>query len=157
LKQLEVDVQEFLEHPWLGSGVSAIRAPTQQGGTRLQIEMAELSYKDDLGYSHWLKSYGVAGIAWLGLFFYFQAAIGVRIQKTCKADDKTLALFGLSYFGFVVGSFITLNHLMLPWGIPLVCLNAAIMVRIDWNSREKTFEASEERGKDTGFAPYSRS
>jgi hypothetical protein len=141
LKQLEVDIQEFLDHPWMGSGVSAIRAPTQQGGTRLQIEMAALSYESDLGYSHWLKSYGTAGIVWLMLFFSFQAAVGFRIQKTCEADDRTLALFALSYFGFVVGSFITLNHLMLPWGITLVCLNAAIMVRIDWNARKKTFDA----------------
>ena len=79
-------------------------------------------------------------MAWLFVFFYFQTVYGIRIQTRCEGNDKPIALFGLSYFGFVVGSFVTLNHLMLTWGIILVSLNAAIIVRMDWNARMQTFE-----------------
>ncbi|OEU69192.1 MAG: hypothetical protein BA863_00130 [Desulfovibrio sp. S3730MH75] len=138
LEQLELDLWEFKRHPWLGSGASAIRSVTEQGGTRLQVKMAALSYKFDLGYTHWLKSYGMAGIVWLLLFFWFQFSMGLRAQKRCRGDDKTLAMFALSYLGFVIVSFVTLNHLMHPDGIIMVCLSAAVIVRLYKNSQGET-------------------
>ena len=138
LEQLELDLREFRRHPWIGSGASAIRSVTEQGGTRLQVKMAALSYKFDLGYTHWLKSYGMAGVVWLLFFFWFQFSMGLRAQKRCRGDDKTLAMFALSYLGFVILSFVTLNHLMHPDGIIMLCLSAAVIVRLYKNSQGET-------------------
>jgi hypothetical protein len=137
LRQLKIDIKEFKRHPWIGSGVAAIRSATSLGGTRLQKRMSLLSYKSDLGYAHWLKLYGIVGMIWLVLYFYFQVIMALRAQKALKGADNTLAVFTLSYLGYLAIALITLNHLMMPEHMIMFILNTAIIVRIYWNSQNR--------------------
>ena len=132
LDQMRIDFEEFKKHPLFGSGLAAIRWTTEGGGSRLQILMKDLSYRSDLGYTHWIKFYGITGLIWLFLFFFFQGYYGLKVLRNTSGTAKLLAVFSTSYLLFVVVSFFTLNHLMFPWGITTVCLNAAIIVKLYW-------------------------
>ncbi len=137
LRQLKIDIKEFKRHPWIGSGVAAIRSATALGGTRLQKRMSPLSYKSDLGYAHWLKLYGIVGMIWLVLYFYFQVIMALRAQKALTGADNTLAVFTLSYLGYLAIALITLNHLMMPEHMIMFILNTAIIVRLHWNFQNR--------------------
>jgi len=134
LNQLKVDIREFKYHPWLGSGLSAIRSVTDKKGTRLQHRMSVLSYKSDLGYTHWMKLYGIVGIVWLMLYFYFQVIMAVKAQRRLSGEDRILAVFALSHLGYIMMALLTLNYLMVPSHVIILILNAAIIVRLYWNS-----------------------
>jgi len=128
MRQLELDFEEFSRHPLIGSGVSALRAPEK--GTRLQRAMAEVAYQSDLGYTHWMKSYGILGVVWLAFFFYIQFAMVIRAARKSDGLDRKLALFSLSYLSYMALSFLTLNHLMFPFYSFMIIMNAAIIVRL---------------------------
>lgn len=135
LKEIRIDLKEFRRHPLIGSGLAAIRSTTGLGGSRLRLKLKDLSYRSDLGYTHWLKFYGMVGVVWLLLFFFFQAYYGIKALKKCVGIDKAIAMFTLTYLGYIIVSFFTLNHLMFPRGIVMVCLNSAIIIRLHFNSR----------------------
>ena len=127
-RRIKMDLEEFKKHPWIGSGASALRRPTKQKNTLLQIKTAELSYRHDLGYTHWLKFYGIVGALWLGLFFGYQVFVGWQSYKKCNAEERIVVVFALSYLGYVMVSYLTLDHLMNPSRIIFITFCAAILV-----------------------------
>jgi len=134
LSQLKVDIREFKYHPWIGSGLSAMRSVTAKKGTRLQHRMSILSYKSDLGYTHWMKLYGITGIIWLILYFSCQIVMAIKAQRRLSSEDRILAVFALSHLGYLMMALITLNYLMMPAHMLIFILNTAIIVRLYWNS-----------------------
>ena len=127
-KRIKTDLEEFRKHPWIGGGASALRRPTTQKNTLLQVKTADLSYHHDLGYTHWLKFYGIVGLVWLGLFFGYQLFIGWQSCRKCDAPDRILTFFALSYLSYVMISYLTLDHLMVPSRIIFLTFCAAILV-----------------------------
>jgi O-antigen ligase len=144
--QMVEDLKEFKRHPWVGSGAGAVRAPTALGGSRLQYTMEVLTAKSDLGYSSWLSSYGLAGAAWLFLFFYVQFSMALKALKRTAGNDNILAHFALSYLIYELVSFITLPHLMHPESIIMDTLVAAVIVRLYYKTRDMT-TAENDSGK----------
>ena len=128
IEMIKIDVEEFLRHPWIGGGTCALRRPSGDAPTRLQVKTAELSYYHDLGYTHWLKFFGIAGIVWLTVLLGAQFAMGVHVLKHGNENDRKLTLFALSYLMYVVTTQFTLDHLMIPSRILLNMLCAAIIV-----------------------------
>lgn len=129
LAQISLSLDEFYEHPWLGSGLGAVRLSTTEGDVTSKRELANLSYKSDLGYTVLLKTYGVAGVVWL-LFFY---AILLSLSRTSlNGFSKTghpLLLFAPVYIFYVMLTMVTLNHLMYPDLIMLLFLAVTILLR----------------------------
>ena len=138
LVQLEIDFKEFMKHPIVGSGTSAIRVDLQSGNKTLNYEMLyALAYKADLGYSHWIKAYGLVGLIWLLAFFFFLWRFLRNTVRFSGDSDKDVITFAMSYLIFLIGTLITLNHVMFPPGIVLVCLLAAICVRM-WSCKNSS-------------------
>jgi hypothetical protein len=125
--QLETDMAVFMEHPFFGSGTVALRADRTNLG---MTELAAIARKADLGYSHWLKHYGILGIAWLVWFYLALWTHARRAEKILTKNYRALSAFGFSYLIFFVVSFVTLNHLMFDNSILTVCLVCAVLVRV---------------------------
>ncbi len=68
LEQIKFSWEKFKEHPLVGNGSVALRISTFKGDARAAEEAWALAYKSDLGYTKWLKSYGIAGVLWLMAF-----------------------------------------------------------------------------------------
>ncbi|MBI5557985.1 MAG: O-antigen ligase family protein [Deltaproteobacteria bacterium] len=133
LMQLETDFIEFKEHPIIGSGASTIRLDSDSGyGSTIQGEMYELAYKDDLGYTHWIKSYGLVGLGWLVSFFFLLWHYARKTVRMADKEHKEITIFSVSFVVFIIGTFITLNHMMFPHSIVLVSLVAAIIIRMKY-------------------------
>ncbi|MCJ7602653.1 MAG: O-antigen ligase family protein [Desulfobulbaceae bacterium] len=131
LIQLETDFKEFKEHPIIGSGASTIRLDSGSGySSTSQAEMFALAYKDDLGYTHWVKAYGLVGLVWLLSFFFLLWHYARKTVRMADKEHKDITTFSVSFVVFIIGTFITLNHLMFPHSIVLVCLIAAIIIRM---------------------------
>ena len=88
------------------------------------------------GYSSWLSSYGLIGLAWLFLYFYIQIVLVLKVLKRAVGRDVTLARFALSYLLYELVSFLTLPHLLYPESIILDMLVAAIIVGLYYKTRE---------------------
>ena len=116
--------------PVAGSGITAMRWATVGGGTRLQRAMESKRAVADLGYSSWMKAYGLVGIAWLLAFYITQVVMALKALRRSSGADRTLAQFALAYILFQAVSYFTLNHLMTPSGILLDVFNAALIVRL---------------------------
>ena len=127
VKQLEVDYEEFMRHPFIGSGSSTLWNTKE---ARLSQKEWLLGYKADLGYSHWAKAYGSVGIGWLLLFFGTLLIKSMRVLKLNKKTNPDISNFCISFLGFILMTYVTLNHLMFPPGIVTVCLVAAIILRM---------------------------
>jgi len=138
-EQITADIKEFQAHPWFGSGLIAYRLSTKIGmSERKHTEFEFKTANQDLGYYHWIKFYGVAGIVWLTFFFILLVKHSRKAEIYACPANKALALFAMSYVGFVIVSFITLSHLTDPDGILLVSFTTAIIVRLnsgDWNPK----------------------
>jgi hypothetical protein len=130
LVQLEHDIHEFMEHPWIGSGLIAIRTSEYRGVGINAAELALATRKADLGYSHWVKMYGLAGILWLGLFLYYLGTRSLRAYRSTRGMDNTVALFAVAYTSFIIITGVTLNHFLIPDRIIVFTLLAAIVVRL---------------------------
>ncbi len=132
--QLQTDIKHFLEHPLIGSGTSTLRVDLTSGSVSSpsELEQWSLAYKDDLGYTHWLKSYGIVGMIWLLSYFYLLWHQGRYLMRKANKNLQVIASFTVSYTAFVIGTFITLNHMMFPYGIVLICLLTAIIVRMKY-------------------------
>jgi hypothetical protein len=131
LDQLRVDLEVFEKHPWLGSGTACLRgsSPNLQKARELRI----LAQQDDLGYTHWLKMYGVPGVIWLLLFFYLQYRLSWKLVHEARKIDRLIGTFCLSFLGYIAVSFVTLPHFIFPRGTILLCLVSAILVRVHGN------------------------
>lgn len=130
IKQIKTSLNEFMNHPLFGSGVSAIRSVSDNFSSLLHIKLQEISYKHDLGYIHFLKSYGLVGALWFLLFFGIQILMCYKTKRYTSYEDTIVIDFCLNYIFFVLISFITLNQLMFPQRIVLICLNASFIASI---------------------------
>jgi hypothetical protein len=134
--QIGFDLEEFKAHPLIGSGLIAIRNvrkirdPVKRKDAILRGKM------EDLGYTHWMKAFGISGIIWLVFFFVSLLLMAHRAVKLADDNDRVIALFGFSYIGYVIISFVTIPHLMFPRRILPLCLVAALIVRSIWNQRK---------------------
>jgi hypothetical protein len=137
VNEWKVDYEEFKKHPVAGSGITAMRWATVRGGTRLQRSMESKRAVADLGYSSWMKAYGLVGIVWLLAFYITQVVLALKALRRSCGMDRTLAQFTLAYILFQAVSYFTLNHLMSPSGILLDVLNAAIIVRLYEKTRHR--------------------
>ena len=136
---LERDLDYFLENIYFGDGLAVLRLSEGGGYSQKEIDaMKELAGTDDLGYSRWLRNFGVIGMFWLAALFYFFISRIIRANKLLrKEEDRVMVVFVYSYCGFMAISLITLNHLMLPPRILLLCFCAAMLVRINWNAMKE--------------------
>ena len=121
------DINEFKKHPFMGDGLSAVRWYSTNW---TNIKLKHITKRADLGYTTWLKYYGIVGMVWLALFFGFQFYMVFQLVQICVGKEKILAVFCLSQLTYVITTLITLNHLMVPERILLVCLNAAIIYNL---------------------------
>lgn len=135
LEQIEIDWREFLEHPIVGSGLSAVRIKKNQRNLSKYSVLKAKAQKADLGYTHWLKFFGIVGVVWLIAFFYNSWSILRIAIQDCSGKEQMIALLASSYLGYVAISFITLNHFMFPCRIVLLSLVAAAVVRLRWNKK----------------------
>lgn len=142
LEQLETDLEEFLKYPVIGSGLAALRIKSGEANVRKLKILKEKARQADMGYSHWLKTFGIVGVIWLILFFYYFGSIAKKAIQECTGTDQMIALLGSSYLGYMMISFITLNHLMFPFRIVIVSLVSAMLVRIIWNHRHTKTDPS---------------
>ena len=128
IEMIKVDFREFFQHPLVGGGTCALRRPNQTTPTRLQLKTAELSYYHDLGYTHWLKFFGLVGVIWLILLFGSQLYMSLVVIKRGADNDRKCTLFAVSYLVYVLTTLFTLDHLMIPSRILLNMICAAIIV-----------------------------
>ena len=142
-RQLKDDFREFKKYPIMGSGTMAVRVPSALGGTRFQRSMFRVSDKADFGYSSWLKSYGLVGLVWLALFAFVQLRMVLHVLRRSSGPDKMIAVFALSHLGHEAISFLTLNHLMLPEGIMMDMLTAAVIARLYYKHSGASEKAAE--------------
>jgi hypothetical protein len=134
-RMLKEDIEHFFEHPWFGGGTASLRqTPNSAFDTG---EFASLAAADDLGYSRWLKSFGLAGVFWLLALCYFFFTRVRRADRLVQSKDRDIVLLVSSYFAYVLMSFITLNHFMLSARVLIVVLCAAILIRINWDGTNK--------------------
>ncbi len=136
--QLEIAWQEFTENPYIGSGASTLRLDSQQISAYSREEIAELAAKADLGYLSWAKAYGIVGILWLISFFsvlFLRARIAIKKNTNLNGD---ITSFSMAFLVFIITTFVTLNHMMFAHSILLVCITAAIIVRMSALRNEDT-------------------
>jgi len=128
IEQLNYDFDEFLRYPVLGNGLAAYRSTRRGFKSQREAALEERAKMDDLGYTHWLKAYGLVGMVWLIVFLFSIISIGLSSIRV-EEGDKVIATFGLSYIVYVVISLVTLNHVVFPWRILPLCFVASILVR----------------------------
>jgi len=126
VEQISKDLEVFMDNPVIGAGTAALRA--SQASNSLQA--SELARKADLGYTHWLKAYGILGMAWL-LWFYLLTWSKLGQLQRHNNEVSPLPTFLRGYFYYVVVSFVTLNHFMFGFRIILICAMAAILVNLN--------------------------
>lgn len=126
--QLQNSITTFMQHPVFGAGTYAIRL-NPEGKTASELEELALAHENaDLGYIHWLKAYGIIGVAWL-LFLYM--VVIKLIRKNVDTSLGSVGLMSSGYMIFVMASFITIPHFIWADKILLLCLALALMVRSD--------------------------
>ncbi len=131
MQQLETDIAIFLKNPVVGGGTYAIRL-NLEGKTSMQLrKLTELHENADLGYTHWLKAYGIVGAIWLiGLYITMGGYIKHIMLGSIDEGLRPMALMSSGYMLFVMISFITDPHFIWPDRILLICLALATMVRV---------------------------
>lgn len=153
MDQIAVDFEEFSDHPFIGSGLVTIRLSTFKGGAKQLAEMWALSYSSNLGYTHWVKNYGLVGVLWMIAFLYQVWGMSRRGLKIKNVQDASIREFGFGYVVFVTLSLVTLGHFMNPDRLLMMCLVSAILVRLDLIAREARKKAKLEQGNaHTGLA-----
>ncbi|HEC17414.1 MAG TPA: O-antigen ligase domain-containing protein [Sedimenticola sp.] len=143
LAQLNVALEEFYAHPYIGSGASVLRTEGVVAMYGKVKDVAALGYKSDLGYAKWLGSYGLLGALWFASFWIVVLVKLRRVAKDCASADAMLPAFVGSYLAYVAISFLTINHFMKPEGIVLLMLVLAVLVRIADASAPEPTEARE--------------
>ena len=126
LLQMQRDFKLFREHPVFGTGAAAIRVDKNisvlSGGNKL----FDLGYKADLGYTSWLKSFGVVGMFWLMMLFIKFLRIGLKNYKSSNLPREHLGLYVLGSTIYLFFSFLTLNHFMYKGGIVMIAVLLSI-------------------------------
>ncbi|KAA1189953.1 hypothetical protein F0M18_12830 [Pseudohalioglobus sediminis] len=135
---MSTDIEHFKKNVWFGDGVGALRLDEEAKYKTLQeIELQDVAAKADLGYTRWLKSFGILGALWLVALYYFFINGIMRTSRSANPRHRVLVLFVLGYFSFIVISAITLNQFMLQPRIFLISLCAAILIRVAYEQRRE--------------------
>lgn len=135
--QIEYAMEEFYRNPLTGSGGVALRPEYADTGLSA-IAVVMLVQKADLGYVHFLKSYGVIGAIWLFAFFVILLLKSHRLFRSSDFQIRLMGLFGLAYIFYVIVTAITINHFMHVDGIVLLMLLAALLTRVRENQEFRT-------------------
>ncbi|MES9905894.1 MAG: O-antigen ligase family protein [Sedimenticola sp.] len=130
LKQLETDVSVFMEHPVFGGGTYAIRLNTDGKSLMELRQLTELHQNADLGYTHWIKSYGLVGGIWLICLYVLIGKHVKYVMSSIAKQMKPVALMAAGYSFFVMLSFVTEPHFVWPDKILLICIALAMIVRV---------------------------
>jgi hypothetical protein len=123
MRQVQDSWEIFVRALFTGSGGLVIRGD-QWLGTR---ELLTAARGSDLGYWVWLKYFGYPGFVYLtalviGFYWYV-----VRCGRSCETGF--LGQFAAYHFLSILISLVTLNYLVHPDGIIMVCLTWAILVK----------------------------
>lgn len=132
--QIKYAMEEFFRNPLIGSGSVALR-PEYADTDLSAIGVAVLVQKADLGYVHFLKSYGAIGIIWLFAFCVILLLKSHRLFNSRNSQIRLMGLFSLAYIFYVIITAITINHFMHVDGIILLMLLAALLVRVSENEK----------------------
>lgn len=132
--QLETALQEFAEHPILGSGTIALHVTDESQTTAQNQDLEVLAKNKDLGLPFWLRNYGLLGVVWLVLFFGVLIFWGVQGARNGSPRSAVLARFAVVYLVAALASGVTLNYFTNPDGILSLCLSAAIITRLRFGS-----------------------
>lgn len=127
--QLEASMNAFMEHPVIGTGAGVLRAGEAGDAIANYRELHLVALKADLGYASWLKSYGIVGMIWL-ISFYVIWWKKTQKAKSLRDDLSHMTTFCLGLLIWLAGTFITLNHFMSVGGIVVICIGAAIAIRL---------------------------
>ena len=128
--QLQIATDAFLQHPIMGTGSAVLRAGDAAQSYDEYRELSLLQLQADLGYATWLKSFGIIGMLWLLAFYFVWWKMIKHTQKRLGQALGELVNFGSGLLLWLAGTFVTLNHFMYVGGITMVCLGAAIVVRV---------------------------
>ena len=145
-EQFKTDMKIFMEYPWFGSGTAALHAGPEESQSGMSMA-AVLSRKADLGYSHWLKHYGIVGLVWLLLFYIAYWVYLRRMQRHIPDDYQAVSGFCMVYMLYFYVSFVTLNHLMFDYDILLVSLVTAVLVKSNSMVRDSAYLRSEPKAQ----------
>ena len=121
---IELDLAVFREYPLMGSGLAAVRVNEEN-----EARFIDLTRKMDLGYPHWLKFYGIAGMLWIAVFYLSLYIYYRKLVELAPPNFEVLPMFSSSYLIFLVVAFVSLNYFMFPDGVLTICLLCAILVR----------------------------
>lgn len=121
---LALDLAVFEEYPIMGSGLSAVRVNDDN-----ESRFLDLTRKMDLGYSHWLKFYGITGMVWLAILYLTLYLYYRKLAIVTPAGYEVLPMFCSSYLIYLVVAFVSLNYFQFPDGVLTICLLCAILVR----------------------------
>jgi hypothetical protein len=124
MEQIETDWEAFVESPWIGSSAILIR---QSDGMQMTQDVIGLSYQADLGWTHWLKNYGLMGMIWsLGLM----SVIYLGWRRSGRGAELPLiaTLAWYQWLHLLVGM-VTLGYFFRADGITVVSLTLAMLTR----------------------------
>jgi len=127
LKQIAVDIDTFKKSPLMGDGLSAVRFT---GTTWMHERYRDRTFYSDLGYTSWLKFYGAVGMVWLFLFFGIQYFMTMKAKALASKTDRTILFACQCVIINIIGTLLTLNHMMYPQDVTIICLNAALITRL---------------------------
>lgn len=137
LEQMKIDFEEFRKHPVIGSGLIAIRVSKYGTTVAQKTEMNERTRLADLGYTHWIKLYGLAGAVWIVVFLYLLWTRAIAAFRRLEGRAGVLSLFVLAYTAFISLTGITLEHFLIEIRILPVCLVTAILVLLEKYSQHE--------------------
>lgn len=124
--QIQRDFKIFLEHPIFGTGAAAIRVDSNISALSSDNKLIKLGYKADLGYTSWLKSFGIVGMFWLVVLFIKLVRIGLKNYKSNNLIREQLGMYVIGNTGYLFISFLTLNHFMYKGGIIMIAVLLSI-------------------------------
>ena len=111
------------KHPFIGSGGLVIRQ-TKEG--KVTNEMMWANAGADLGYTSWIKYFGVPGILWMISFIgFFYWKLNKILATT--GTDKLMAGFAGYMFTYIIIAEITLDSFYRPHGIIKLCLTLSFL------------------------------
>jgi len=129
----DIAIREFMKNPIFGSGLLTLSVKKENVSSAVYEKIMTTRDMSDLGYLNWLKAFGMVGMLWLVLFIFTILLIAYKAVKISEGREKIIAICGLSYFCFVVFTYITLPNFHIPRGIIYICLISAIVSRVVWN------------------------
>lgn len=122
-KQIELDWEIIKEHPFVGNGGMVLR----QGSVTVSQGVAFAGYGGDLGYMHFIKFFGAAGLIWL-IIFILVFYVNLKKSRRDPETDKVMADFAGYMFIYMLIAEVTLDFFRDPQGILLLCMTLSILL-----------------------------